>query len=123
METAFKQFKVTKSTDIEIDNLKNFINDLEAVLESNGDCNNGDSDKEIADIAKKLPSRSYLIPINCQILIDNFQDKDKECIEIPEWITQLYDILSDVNSYLNTNQTNQLFNSEIHEKIKTILKP
>lgn len=124
MSQELKQIKIAKCTEEELDNIRTYLQDLEEVLEENSCYDSDDSDinKEIADVARKLPERSFIIPLNLGILLDNYQDKDSDIIEHPKWIMEIFGMLEEINKFLNDNPNDSIKkNSDIHNRIKLLL--
>jgi len=63
------------------------------------------------------------VPLNCGILLDNYQDKNSNHIEHPKWIMNIFSILEDIDKYLTSDSNNKIKNGDkFHEKIKSLLK-
>jgi hypothetical protein len=124
MSENSKQITVVKCTDEELENVRTYLQDLEHVIKDN-ECYDEDDEqvnKEIADVARQLPARAFLIPLNLAILLDNYQDKDSEILEHPKWISEAFDLLKEIDEYLSGNPKNYIGSGSIlHSKIKQCL--
>ncbi len=124
---ATHQIKVAKVTEEELKAFREWLQDLNGIIDDAG-IYHEDMDKkvrhkinqEITDAAIKIPSRSFLIPLNLGVLLDNYQDKNSTILEHPVWIKEMIELLSEINEFINSD--NQLVSgSKLHNKIKTIL--
>lgn len=127
---ATRQITVAKITEEELDQLRDFLRDLGDVLNDNQQYDDDDSDvnKEIADAARKLPQRAaWLAPLNLDILLHNYQDKESSILAHGKWIQDMIDILKEVDSALDCGEIITTDGAlpphlDIHKKIKAILK-
>ena len=83
---------VYKCTEQELDDVNIFLQNLQSVINDNIHYDDDDYDvnKEIADVARTLPSRAFIVPLNLGILLDNYQDDESKILEHPKWIMELY---------------------------------
>ena len=125
MTQETRQMTVAKCTEEELDNLSTYLQDLDAVIKENSDYEDedGDVNKEIADVARKFPARAFLVPLNLGILLDTYQDKEPEILQHPKWLMDMFKILEEIDEYLSENAQNYVGSGSIlHTKIKNILK-
>jgi hypothetical protein len=117
-----RQIKVAKCTESELDATQQYLQDMEAVIESNQYESDDKANKQIADVARKLPQRAFIVPLNLGILLDNYQDKDSNFLVHPKWIMDMYNLFEEIDTFLSENKENRLKNgSVLHEKIKKII--
>lgn len=111
---------VSKCTEEELDNVREYLRELDEVIKENNCYNEDDPDvnKQIADVARKYPNRAFIVPLNLGVLLDNYQDKDSEILEHPKWITDMVNTLKEVNQCLLTNTT---IDNTLQNKIKSCL--
>jgi len=92
MTTVTQQLKVAKCTEQELNEVREFLQKINNVIQENEHYEeDSEINKEIADVARKLPHRSFIVPLNLGILLDNYQDKESEMLEHPKWIMELYE--------------------------------
>ena len=92
MATVTQQLKVAKCTNQELTEVREFLQRIDSVLEENKHYEEDEEiNKEIADVARTLPYRSFIVPLNLGILLDNYQDEESEILEHPKWIMELYE--------------------------------
>jgi len=84
MPTVVKQLTVAKCTEKELNEVREYLNSLEEIIKENDGYDTTRANEEIADVARKLPSRSFIVPLNLGILLDNYQDKESEILEHPK---------------------------------------
>jgi hypothetical protein len=118
-----RQISVAKCTEEELDDVSNFLSDLKNVLKENENYDTDDYDvnQEIADAARKLPYRAFIVPVNLGILLDNYQDIESRIIEHPKWIKNMFELLKEVNTQLSENNVIKS-GSELHLKIQNLLQ-
>jgi flagellar motility protein MotE (MotC chaperone) len=92
MAVVMQQLKVAKCTKQELNDVRDFLQKIDSVLEENKHYEEDEEiNKEIADVARTLPYRSFVVPLNLGILLDNYQDEESEILEHPKWIMELYE--------------------------------
>ncbi len=92
MTTETVQFKVAKCTKKELTEVWNFLQKLNDVIQENEHYEeDSEINKEIANIARTLPNRSFIVPLNLEILLENYQDEESDILEHPKWIMELYE--------------------------------
>lgn len=77
--------------------------------------------EEIGKLVRKtFPHRPALIaPLNLDILLDNYQDKESDILAHPKWIMDMYELFEEMDKYLSENPKNYIGSGSIlHEKIK-----
>lgn len=119
MTTVVKQFTVAKCTEEELDEVREYLDSLRDVIELN-DCYDTDDSKvnqEIADVARQMPKRSFIVPLNLGILLDNYQDKESYILEHPKWIKEMIELLEEVSLYLENDPKG----TELRTKVRTCL--
>lgn len=118
-----RQISVAKCTEEELDDVSNFLSDLKNVLKENENYDTDDYDvnQEIADAARKLPYRAFIVPVNLGILLDNYQDTESRIIEHPKWIKNMFELLKEVDAQLSENNVIKS-GSELHLKIQNLLQ-
>ena len=124
MKTTTKQMTVAKCEEEELDNVRTYLQELEQVIKDNEcyDTDDSDVNQEIADVARKYPSRAFIVPLNLGILLDNYQDKDSDIIKHPKWIMDMFNVLEEIDKYLSENPKNYVGSGSIlHTKIKECL--
>jgi len=125
MEKRTIQMTVAKCSEKELDDVRTYLQDLEEVLKDNDcyDSDDPDVNKEIADVARKYPNRSFIVPFNLGILLDNYQDKDSDILEHPKWIMNMIDVLKEIDEYLSSNPKNYIGSGSIlHTKVKNCIE-
>lgn len=116
---------VAKADMEEVLAVQSYLNELKDVLDENEPYDDEDADvnKEIADVARKYPSRAFIVPLNCGILLDNYQDEESDIIQHPKWIKDMEELFEEMNAYLSENPKNYIGSGSIlHNKIIEILK-
>ena len=88
---SINELKVAKCTETELDEVRDFLQNLNDIVSDNEHYEQDDEiNKEIADVARKIPYRNFIVTLNLGILLDNYQDKESNIIEHPKWIIELY---------------------------------
>jgi hypothetical protein len=123
MENTEIKFKIAKCDKQELENVRNYLQELDNVIKDNEHYEEDDQiNKEIADIARKYPARAFLIPLNLAILLDNYQDEDSDFLQHPKWIVEMINLLKEIDQYLSSNNKNYVGSGSIlHTKIKNCL--
>lgn len=107
------------------DNVREYLQDMYEVIEKNScyDENDDDANKEIAHFARQYPKRAFIVPLNLEILLDNYQDKDSEFLEHPKWIMEMINVLKEIDDFLSENSKNNIESgSNLHHKVKKCLE-
>lgn len=118
-ENVIRQIKVAKCTEEELNETREFLQNLEHVISDNEHWEEYDEiNKEIADAARKLPARAFIVPLNLGVLLDNYQDKESKIIEHPKWIKELFAKIESLEKQLNAIKKE----STIKDKVKAIQK-
>lgn len=80
-------------------------------------------EKKITKIAETLPDNAWLVAFVCGILLENFQDKESKIISMPQWITEMYTAISNMEHYLSSNKLNTIEpDSHFHIIMKEIIQ-
>ena len=111
---------VAKCSDEKLEEFREYLDSLNQVIKDNQyyDADDDLANKEIAEVAKQLPLRSFIIPLNLYILLHTYQDADSDILKHPKWIDDMYEVLKEIDEYLaNIGDTN----IELRNKIKIIL--
>ncbi len=100
MESKTVSLTIAKATKTEISELQNFLQNLEEVVTENEQYERDwDTDKDIATIAISIPTRAFIVPLNCDILIDTYQDKESDHLKHPKWIMDLFAMLEEIDTF------------------------
>lgn len=116
-------YPVLKPTDDEIAQTKEWLDRLTAATKEAAQHGESKaSNKLIADIAKAMPGRAFLIPIACKVIADNFLDKEEKHIQVPGWIRAMVELLLDLEKDTEPNQNLIVLSyPEFNERAKAIL--
>lgn len=84
------QLTVAKCTEEELNAVREFLQNLRDIINENEQFEiDEEVNSEIADVARLLPERAFIVPLNLGILLDNYQDKESDILEHPKWILDL----------------------------------
>jgi len=115
---------VAKCTETELGEVQSYLHDLEEVVNDN-ECYGTDdylANKAIADVAREYPKRTFIVPLNLWILLDNYQDSDSDILQHPKWMTDMITVLEEIDKQLSDNQENAIKSgSELHVRIRECL--
>lgn len=119
-----RQITVAKCTETELGEVQSYLHDLEEVVNDN-ECYGTDdylANKAIADVAREYPKRTFIVPLNLWILLDNYQDSDSDILQHPKWMTDMITVLEEIDKQLSDNQENAIKSgSELHVRIRECL--
>jgi hypothetical protein len=120
---ATHQITVAKIEESEVNELRTFLQDVgDKVKEFDhweDDCSQ--SNEEIGKLVRKtFPIRAaFVAPLNLQILLDNYQDKESDILAHPKWLMEMYELFEEIDEYLSSNPKNYVGSGSIlHTKIK-----
>jgi len=120
---ATHQITVAKIEESEVNELRTFLQSVgEKVKEFDHweeDCSQ--SNEEVGKLVRQtFPHRPALIaPLNLDILLDNYQDKERDILAHPKWLMEMYELFEELDEYLSSNPKNYIGSGSIlHEKIK-----
>lgn len=118
-----QQLTVAKIEESEVNELRTFLQDVgEKVKEFDqweDDCSK--SNEEIGKMVRKtFPHRpAFIAPLNLDILLDNYQDKESDVLAHPKWLMEMYELFKELDEYLSINPKNYIGSGSIlHQKIK-----
>lgn len=101
------QIKVSKCTEKELNEVRDFLYELNNIIEENEHYEeDSEINKEISDVARKIPERFFIVPMNLGILLDNYQDKENDILEHPKWIMDLYKKIDTLEEEINLLKNN-----------------
>ncbi len=117
------QLTVAKIEESEIAELKSFLTNVgDKVKELDhweDECEQ--SNVEVGKIVRAtFPHRaSFVAPLNLQILLDNYQDKESDVLAHPKWLMEMFELFEELDEYLSSNPKNYIGSGSIlHQKIK-----
>lgn len=123
MTTITKQLQVAKIEESEVNELRSFLQDVGDRVKDfepwEDDCN--ESNEEIGKLVRQtFPHRpSFIAPLNLDILLDNYQDKDSDILKHPKWIMEMFELFEEMDEYLSGHPENYIGSGSIlHQKIK-----
>ena len=123
MATITKQLQVAKIEESEVNELRTFLQDVGYKVKDfehwEDDCN--ESNEEIGKLVRQtFPHRpAFIAPLNLDILLDNYQDKDSDILAHPKWIMEMFELFEEMDEYLSGNPKNYIGSGSIlHQKIK-----
>jgi len=118
-----QQLTVAKIEESEVDELRTFLQDVgEKVKEFDHfeeDCSG--SNEEIGKMVRlTFPHRaSFIAPLNLDILLENYQDKESDILAHPKWLMEMYELFEEIHQYLSSHPENYVGSGSIlHEKVK-----
>lgn len=120
---AVHQITVAKIEESEVNELRSF---LQAVGEKVKDFEHWEDDcsqsnEEVGKLVRQIfPHRpAFIAPLNLDILLDNYQDKESDILAHPKWIMDMYELFEEIDKYLSENPKNCIGSGSIlHKKIK-----
>lgn len=126
MATVTHQMTVAKVTESEVDELREFLQDVGELVKEfdhyTDDC--VESNEEIGKLVRqKFPHRpAFVAPLNLSILLDNYQDKESNILSHPKWLMEMFELFEEMDKYLSENPQNYIGSDSIfHKKIKDII--
>lgn len=116
------KLQVTKPTENEVNEVQEFLRLLSEQLQEKPHYSEAEYQQKITRIAETLPSSAWLVPFTCSILLQNFQDKESPIIAMPKWITEMHNVISQMEHYLSSNKLNTIEpGSHFHLVLKDIV--
>jgi hypothetical protein len=120
---ATHQITVAKIEESEVNELRTFLQNVgEKVKEYDYiDEEDEETNAEIGKLVReKFPHRpAFVAPLNLDILLDNYQDKESDILAHPKWLMEMYELFEEIDEYLSSNPKNYVGSGSIlHTKIK-----
>ena len=120
---ATHQITVAKIEESEVQELRSFLQNVGEKVKDfqhySAECE--ESNEEIGKLVREtFPHRpAFIAPLNLDILLDNYQDKESDVLAHPKWIMEMYKLFEEMDKYLSENPKNYIGSGSIlHQKIK-----
>jgi len=120
---ATHQITIAKIEEREVNELRTFLQNVgEKVKEYDYiDEEDEETNAEIGKLVREtFPHRpAFIAPLNLDILLDNYQDKESDILAHPKWLMEMYELFEEIDEYLSSNPKNYIGSGSIlHTKIK-----
>ena len=71
-------------------------------------------------VRKTFPHRaSFIAPLNLDILLNNYQDKESDILAHPKWLIEMYELFKEIHeNILKQNHCCIISGSILHKKVK-----
>lgn len=120
---AVHQITVAKIEESEVNELRSFLQTVGEKVKDfehwEDDCSQ--SNEEVGKLVRQtFPHRpAFIAPLNLDILLENYQDKESDILAHPKWIMDMYELFEEIDKYLSENPKNYIGSGSIlHQKIK-----
>ncbi len=107
---ATRQITVAKIEESEVNELRTFLQNVgEKVKEY--DYIHEEDEETNAEIGKLVretfPHRpAFVAPLNLDILLGNYQDKESDILAHPKWLMEMYELFEELDEYRSSNPKN-----------------
>ena len=120
---ATHQITVAKIEESEVNELRTFLQNVGEKVKEYDHIHEEDEETnaEIGKLVREtFPHRpAFIAPLNLDILLDNYQDKESDILAHPKWLMEMYELFEELDEYLSSNPKNYIGSGSIlHEKIK-----
>ncbi len=117
------QITVAKIEESELNELRTFLQDVGEKVKEFDFLEEDDpaSNEEIGKMVRNtFPHRqAFIAPLNLDILLHNYQDKESDVLAHPKWLMGMYQLFEELDEYLSSNPKNYIGSGSIlHQKIK-----